>query len=82
MARTSEEVRTAFERKGIAIAEWARQNGVSAVTVHHLLAGRTVGRRGQAHRAAVLLGLKDGEAIELPQDPDAKRAAIRSALAS
>jgi gp16 family phage-associated protein len=61
MPHTSKDVRADFERKGIAISDWARENGVSAVSVHHLLSGRTVGRRGQAHRVAVLLGLKDGE---------------------
>lgn len=59
-ARTPEEARKVFDRLGLSVAEWARQNQLPYRTVMELLHGRQRGRRGHAHRAAVLLGLKDG----------------------
>jgi gp16 family phage-associated protein len=57
-----EDVRADFDRKGISIAAWARQHGVNRTLVYEILAGspRRSCRRGQSHRVAVLLGLKDG----------------------
>ncbi|WP_199742106.1 hypothetical protein [Vulcaniibacterium tengchongense] len=52
-----------LDARGISIRGWARANGVKASAVYHLLSGKNKGRRGEAHRAAVLLGLKSG-AIE------------------
>ena len=62
--KTVEEVRRDFARKGIAFAEWARANGLQVPAVYNLLNGRTRGTRGDAHKAAVLLGLKEGEIAE------------------
>ena len=59
--RTPEEVRRELERKGIPIAVWARANGLPPRPVYDVLAGRNAGRYGVAHKAAVLLGLKEGE---------------------
>jgi gp16 family phage-associated protein len=62
--RSKEEVRAEFERRGLSIRSWARANGIDAATVYNLLSGRkAVGRRGEAHKAAVLLGLKDGVVV-------------------
>lgn len=58
--RTPDEVREDFARKGISAAAWARENGLSPSRVYDLLQGRNKGRFGEAHKAAVLLGLKDG----------------------
>lgn len=57
---TVPEVRAWFSRCGISIAEWAQSNGFASATVYALLAGRCRGHRGEAHRAAVALGLKLG----------------------
>lgn len=57
---TVEEVKQWFFREGLPVNEWARAHGFPPETVYALLAGRTVGRRGQAHRVAVALGLKGG----------------------
>jgi gp16 family phage-associated protein len=54
-------VRAELDRKGISIAAWARQNNVSIRRVYDVLLGRTTGKYGEAHKAAVLLGMKDGE---------------------
>ncbi|WP_235587501.1 DNA-binding protein [Tepidimonas taiwanensis] len=58
--RTSDEARRELERRGKTIRQFAREIGVSERIVYGLLQGRFLGRRGQAHKAAVLLGIKDG----------------------
>lgn len=58
--RTIEEVSADFSRRGLSVADWARENGVRPMVVYDLLQGRSAGKRGQSHRAAVLLGIKDG----------------------
>lgn len=62
--KTIEEVRKEFDRKGISFGEWARQNGIRPGAVYDLLNGRQVGRRGQSHKVAVMLGLKEGEVVD------------------
>src|SRR5574337_2100334 len=59
-ARTPEQARAEFERRGVSIAAWARDHGVSRSLVYEILAGRKKCHRGDSHRIAVLLGLKDG----------------------
>lgn len=56
--RTPSEARRWFIDHGISITEWARSRGFSREVVYALLAGRTRGTRGEAHHAAVALGLK------------------------
>lgn len=58
--RSREEVRADFERHGISIRSWALKHRVDPVIAAHVLAGRLEGRYGEAHRAAVLLGIKNG----------------------
>lgn len=62
-ARAAEEVRGDFLRKGISISAWAKQHKLSRSLVHAVLSGRLTGRFGKSHKAAVLLGIKDGEII-------------------
>ena len=57
---TPEQARAALDHKGISIAEFCRQYELNRNLVSDLLNGRKKGRRGEAHRAAVLLGIKDG----------------------
>jgi gp16 family phage-associated protein len=58
--KTLDEVRADLNRHGKSIREWAREHGVSDRIVYEVLRGRLKGRRGQAHKVAVLLGLKHG----------------------
>lgn len=67
MLRTPEEARAEFQRKGISIASWATANGFNTNMVFEVLGGRKKGLRGQAHKIAVKLGLKEGEVVE-PRD--------------
>lgn len=55
---TPEQARHWFEAAGVSISEWAQSNGFKRDLVYSLLAGRIRGTRGDAHRAAVALGLK------------------------
>ena len=55
-----ESVKDAFAERGLSISEWARKHNLAPQYVYDLLNGRTNGARGESHRAAVLLGLKEG----------------------
>lgn len=57
---TREQARKELERRGISIAEFCRAHDLNSNLVSDLLAGRKKGLRGESHRAAVLLGIKDG----------------------
>jgi len=58
--KTPAEVRAEFDAQGVSIASFARSHNLKVSTVYQVLAGTKQGRRGEAHRAAVLLGLKKG----------------------
>ena len=56
--RTRQEVKAELEARGISASEWARKNGFPPLAVHQVLNGFAKGKRGQAHRIAVALGIK------------------------
>ncbi|WP_052231386.1 hypothetical protein [Tepidimonas taiwanensis] len=58
------EVRRRFGRVGVTIPKVARDIGVHPEIIRRLLKGQTKGTRGASHKAAVLLGLKDGVVVE------------------
>ena len=60
MALTRDQARKELDRRGISIAEFSRAHHIHPNLVSDLLAGRKKGLRGEAHRAAVLLGIKEG----------------------
>lgn len=47
-----------FLAHGINVTQWCRERGLSRQVVADLLRGKRKGYRGEAHRAAVALGLK------------------------
>ena len=55
-----EEVKKFFTVRGLSISGWAKDHNLAPQYVYDLLNGRTAGERGESHRAAVLLGLKEG----------------------
>ena len=59
-----EEVRNKFEREGTSYAEWARKHGVNRGLVSMILKGGRTCRRGQSHKIAVLLGIKEGVIVD------------------
>ncbi|MDU4055144.1 MAG: DNA-binding protein [Pseudomonas oryzihabitans] len=58
---TPEQARAKLDRAGISIADFCRTHSLNKSLVSDLLNGRKKGRRGESHRAAVLLGIKQGE---------------------
>lgn len=56
--KTIAEVRADFIARGLCISAWARENGFSANLVFDILGGRKKCLRGQSHRIAVRLGIK------------------------
>lgn len=57
---TPEQARAALDRQGISIAEFCRKHDLNKNLVSDLLNGRKKGKRGQSHKAAVLLRIKEG----------------------
>ncbi len=54
------EARERLGRLGITTKEWAEKHEFNPSTVYAVLNGQKKCLRGEAHRAAVLLGIKDG----------------------
>ena len=52
--------REMFFRNGICVEKWSEDRGLSPSLVYAVLAGRRPCYRGQSHKIAVLLGIKDG----------------------
>ena len=58
--RTAAQAKAWLEYQGKSVQEFAREHGVDPATTYQVLAGRKKGKRGEAHKVAVLLGMKDG----------------------
>ena len=54
------QAREALEKRGQSAKDFAKQHDLNPSTVYAVLSGQSLCRRGEAHRAAVLLGIKDG----------------------
>ena len=52
--------RTRLEMKGMSVKDWAVKHEFNPSTVYAVLNGQKKCLRGEAHRAAVLLRIKDG----------------------
>lgn len=57
---TIDQARAQLEARGESVAEFARRHKLKARSVYGVLYGNNKGRRGDAHRAAVALGVKAG----------------------
>ncbi len=66
-SESAKRARDAFDESGIPVAEWDRARGFSASLVYQVLEGKRKCLRGQSHRIAVALGLKDGLTLTLDQ---------------
>ena len=58
--KTADQARAELRHQGETVAHWSKRNNLSADTVRALLRGELQGLYGEAHRAAVMLGIKDG----------------------
>lgn len=54
------QAREALEKRGQSAKDFATEHELNPSTVYAVLSGQSQCRRGEAHRAAVLLGIKDG----------------------
>lgn len=52
--------RAALEKEGLSAKDFAERHDLNISTVYAVLNGQKKCLRGEAHRAAVLLGIKDG----------------------
>ena len=55
-----QQARDALEKRGQSAKDFAELHNLNPSTVYAVLSGQSRCRRGEAHRAAVLLGIKDG----------------------
>jgi len=58
---TPDQVRAEFDKYGISISSWAKENGYPSALVYQVLKGDKRCLRGMSHEIAVKLGLKIGE---------------------
>lgn len=58
--RTADEVRAWLSKRGMPLSEYAHRYGVPAIAARQVLSGKLQARFGDAHNAAVILGLKHG----------------------
>ncbi|ARU88271.1 DNA-binding protein [Pseudomonas sp. M30-35] len=58
--RTPAQAKAWLDSLGITIKDFADNHGLDPATTYQVLAGTKKGKRGEAHKAAVLLGIKDG----------------------
>lgn len=52
-------LRSRLRAQGITLNQWARERGYSPKLVHEILSGRRPCTRGNSHRIAVAVGIKD-----------------------
>lgn len=69
--RTAKEIKEELARKGETILNLAQEHNLKVQIVYDLLNGRLAGARGESHRAAVILGLKEGELPAVRQQENA-----------
>lgn len=62
------DARNRLSQLGLSAKEWAEQNDLSPSTVYAVLNGQKKCLRGEAHRAAVLLGIKEGVVAGVPEE--------------
>ncbi len=58
--RTPAQAKAWIEEQGKSVKEFAEENDLDLHTTYQVLAGTKKGKRGEAHRAAVVLGIKRG----------------------
>ncbi|KPW96215.1 MULTISPECIES: DNA-binding protein [Pseudomonas syringae group] len=68
--RTAAQAKAWLEQQGKSVQEFAWENSIDPATTYQVLAGRKKGRRGEAHKVAVLLGMKIGTIpnMQTPQE--------------
>ena len=62
-----ESARAKLKQLGLSTKDWALQNEFSPTLIYAVLNGQKKCLRGKSHRAAVLLGIKEGVVTGKPQ---------------
>lgn len=63
--RTPKQAKEWLAKQGKTVQEFAREHSLDPYTCYQVLSGVKKGVRGESHRAAVLLGIKEG-LVEVP----------------
>jgi len=59
MTHKHSDVKAQFAREGVSISDWAKAHGFERKLVYKVLNGDVKAIRGEAHRIAIALGLKE-----------------------
>lgn len=59
MLKSTNQIKTEFRNKGITISDWARKNNFSVELVYRVLKMNRIPIRGESHKIAVKLGIKN-----------------------
>ncbi|MDP2144420.1 MAG: DNA-binding protein [Gallionella sp.] len=62
--KTLEQARNEFNYRGESVTGWSRKHGFNPESVKKVLNGDSKCLRGNAHRIAVVLGIKHGVIVE------------------
>ena len=65
--RTPKQAKEWLAKQGKTVQEFAREHSLDPYTCYQVLSGVKKGTRGESHRAAVLLGIKEG-VVEVPEE--------------
>ena len=64
--RTPEQARAWLDAQGKSVTQFAGEHQLDLHTTYQVLAGTKKGRRGEAHKVAVALGIKQGVVAPYP----------------
>jgi gp16 family phage-associated protein len=78
--RTPEEAGEWLRANGLSVTEFCRIHNLDRSIVFDLLRGKLKGHRGQAHDAAVLLGMKQGNPPRPPVEEKPSHAALMAGI--
>lgn len=65
--RTPKQAKEWLAQQGKTVQEFAREHSLDPFTCYQVLSGVKKGVRGESHRAAVLLGIKEGVVPDAPE---------------
>ena len=66
--RTPKQAKEWLAQQGKTVQAFAREHSLDPFTCYQVLSGVKKGQRGESHRAAVLLGIKEGVVADVPDE--------------
>lgn len=64
MPKTTNQVKSEFRAQGVSFSDWARKNNFSVELVYRVLKMNRTPLRGESHKIAVKLGIKEPEIMD------------------